>query len=122
MDGKLPPRRDDVFFAMRNQIADGIISFRNASFSLEPEIVCPITGRLVTKDVSHVDHVSPHTFRTLAETWMKRENLSFDGIALERRYDGYGWEMGSKDQARSWGLFHDTSAKLRIVHKLAQHV
>jgi hypothetical protein len=119
IDGSLPERRIDVLASMRSAVADQILAFRDAKFSGENHLLCPITGISLTKNDSHVDHVSPRTFLALADDWLKSLGLSFDQVQLTRSMDGYGWRMADLEQTSSWQSFHRSSAILCVVSRQA---
>jgi hypothetical protein len=119
IDGQLPSRRVCVLAAMREAVADQILAFREKAFGRDYQLICPITGRIVTIEDSHVDHALPKTFVSLADFWLMAEKKSFETIKLCRAQDGYGWELSDSLECKSWQSFHARNASLRMVSRQA---
>jgi len=87
IDGQLPDRRIDVLASMRSAVADQILGFRAKQFLGKSAVDCPITGQAVSRNDSHVDHVSPRTSLALTNKWLESSDLSFDQVQLVRSAD-----------------------------------
>jgi Protein of unknown function (DUF3223) len=54
--------KTDVASAFREAITDQVYECRDNGFAGKQQIVCPITGDLISRDDAHVDHAAPRTF------------------------------------------------------------
>jgi hypothetical protein len=75
---------------------------------------------LLTKENVHVDHAPPDTFFALATRWMNENGLTISGIPLVDNADNQ-WVRAMRDaaQSASWGDFHRSNAKLRVISRPA---
>jgi hypothetical protein len=110
--------RRDVFHALRNAVADQVIAFQRAAFANVAPPVCPYTNVVLCDSTAHVDHAPPETFFALATRWMAENDLSIMTIALVDNADNQ-WVRAMRDecQRRSWSIFHQANARLRIISR-----
>lgn len=115
VSGKQTNKRRLVLDAMRRAVQKQIFEYADKQFEKAPEIICPITGEIVTRDNCHVDHVYPNTFSYLSQEWIDDNNLSHETIELKHNADGYGYVFADIGILHSWQSFHSQNAKLRIL-------
>lgn len=70
-----------VLKAMRDAIAPGIIEYRRLYFAHNPApVLCQLSGKEITMQTCHIDHEVPHTFRRLADGFLRVKGYAIDGI------------------------------------------
>lgn len=91
---KKNPNKAEVFRTQcRKAVADQIIRFKKARFERVNEVLCEITGKWITWDECHVDHVYP-----------------FEDLIQDFREAGYR-------TVEDFAEYHRAKAVLRCVHK-----
>lgn len=107
----------------RRAVADQIVSFRD-NFFIEKQdgngnVACALTGVLIDKNSSHVDHVPPDTFYKIVSDFITANNIDVDSIKFIETVDGIGREFADDDSKSAFTDYHRSVAKLRIVSPLA---
>lgn len=112
--------RRDVFHALRHAVAEQVISFQRAAFAGDILPVCPYTNEVLSFSDAHVDHTPPDTFFALATRWMQQSSIEFQDVPLVENADNQ-WARAMRDgtQEASWRAFHLSSARLRIISRIA---
>ena len=112
--------RRDVFHALRHAIADQVISFQRAAFAGDILPICPYTNEILSFSDAHVDHTPPDTFFALATRWLQHNGLEYQDVSLVDNADNQ-WVRVLRDQTQedSWRAFHQISARLRIISRIA---
>jgi hypothetical protein len=110
--------RRDVFHALRHAVADQVIAFQRAAFAKAAPPVCPYANAVLSVSTAHVDHAPPETFFALATRWMAENGLSITTVPLVDNADNQ-WVRTMRDegQRRSWSIFHQANARLRIISR-----
>lgn len=103
----------DVRAALRAEVADQVISFARATFDAGP-VVCPVTGEVLRREISHVDHAAPVTFLALATEWLESRDVA--RVELDGDADGETTaRLRDRALAEDWRAFHQRRAVLRVV-------
>lgn len=112
--------RRDVFHALRHAVAEQVISFQRAAFSDDILPICPFTNEILSFSDAHVDHIPPDTFFALATRWMQQNGIEYQDVPLVDNADNQ-WirVMRDRTQEDSWCAFHQNSARLRIISRIA---
>ncbi len=99
----------------RTAIVDQKMFFRDAAFGGQSQARCALTGDMVTREESHVDHVVP--FNTLVMDWLTAEGLIENALwkTIDLVSDGTFTRIDDDNVLASWCEYHRTHAKLRIV-------
>ncbi len=107
----------------RRAIADHVVSFRNRYFIEKQDskgnVACALTGVLVDKNSSHVDHVPPDTFYKVVSDFIAINNIDLNKIEFIETADGIGREFADNILKNVFADYHRTVANLRIVSPLA---
>lgn len=107
----------------RRAVADQIIYFRDNIFLNEQnsngEIPCSITGILINKSDSHVDHIYPNTFYKIVSDFIKINNIDVNNTEFIEASDGIGREFADNIFKSTFSDYHRKVANLQIVSPLA---
>jgi len=108
---------------LRRVIDDQIQDFRRQSFANDPVIPCSMTGILIAWPQADVDHCTPHTFESIAESFAIQENLLWEAQwevqPSPHRKGSWCTEFKDPSLTQRWKDFHRTHARLRILSKEA---
>lgn len=115
-----PTPWEEYVDALRAAVMDQLIAAREAAFGSQDEILCPVKKTMMTRSVSHPDHVAPDTFSALVERfndeeWIHEENPP----QTEGGDNSCGRRLVDKGIEERWQYFHRVNAKLRIISKEA---
>lgn len=106
--------------ALRCAVADQIIEAREEAFGFEEEIRCPLQGILMTRNMTHVDHVPPDTFSVLVERFNDEEWIhEADPPGTTEGDNESGRQLVDKGLEERWRYFHKVHAKLRVISREA---
>jgi hypothetical protein len=109
--------RQRALHAMRVVVAEQIIAWRDQRFAAG-RVRCALTGRPVTPNACHVDHIDP-TFLELAERFAIREG-GWPALQVSTSPEAtIGPRLTCPDQRDRWSDYHRQAAHLRIVTPLA---
>lgn len=107
----------------RRAIADQIVSFRDRYFiekrDTDGNVACALTGVLVDKNSSHVDHIPPETFYKIVSDFITTNNIDVNSIKFVETADGIGREFADSNLKSNFSDYHRNVANLRIVSPLA---
>ena len=79
-------------------------------------LTCPILNIPVFPNNCHIDHVPPKTFKQLVKNWLITENIKIKDVKFdELKDDQIVRKMTDKTQKRSWQMFHQENAILRVL-------
>jgi hypothetical protein len=70
-----PTPIQDFKAACRSAVVREIIDFKNRTFDPGHDVVCRVTGELLSPDTSHIDHAPPWTFDAIAEAFAEGRDL-----------------------------------------------
>src|SRR5882757_391971 len=81
---------------------------------------CPITGKWITPDQAHVDHIPPDTFARLVTGFIDKNNINVEKVKIRDSEDANINKTFADDSlAENWVNHHDENAKLRVVSSFA---
>lgn len=108
--------RSDALNALREEIAEQTVSFKQSVFADKQSVPCAVRGTQTSFRDAHVDHQPPRTFAALAADWLRKEHLTLEDVAVVPTVDNaITNRMADTTQAASWRQFHMKLAVLRIV-------
>ena len=111
--------RKDQLTALRMEIEDQIIAFRDMVF-LRGKVKCPVLNVELQSEQGEVDHAPPQTFAALVKDWMMKSGINFESLLITPPRDNQSVaRMTDEKQRLSWSEFHRNNAKLRILSKEA---
>lgn len=116
LDGR-PSRKTQVMNAFRHEVWRDVATAKADFFACRASVVCEATGRSITIDDSHLDHMAPLTFEVLVYTFLKLKDLTTDSIDIENEDEGIGVWLRDRDLAREWRDYHARAAVARPVAK-----
>lgn len=107
----------------RRAVADQIISFRDNYYLKNQDgdknAKCDITGLLIGKNSSHVDHVPPKTFYKIVSDFITSNVIDINSTIFLETVDGIGREFADDNLKKNFSDYHKQIADLRIVSPLA---
>jgi hypothetical protein len=107
------------YSSARRAVSDQIIAFRDKFFTENKDsngdISCALTGVLIDKSSSHVDHVPPDTFHKIVSDFIDISNIDVDSTKFIETADGIGREFSEEEIRNSFSDYHRSNARLRIV-------
>jgi hypothetical protein len=108
--------RARVITAARQEVRGQIDNFRSSITFPAP---CAITGELIRKADTHIDHMHPLSFQDLLESWLKQGVSDWESIKVTWRMDRGQKQFVFKDPlvSESWRGYHQENAILRPVSK-----
>jgi len=110
----------DIQQAYRITVEAQVLSFRDSAFSMASAVVCPLTGRSITKDESDVDHIAPNTFLFLLKKFANVIGVKPEDLPIGDSEDGLiGRRISNPSVEQAWLEFHKANAKLRMISKEA---
>jgi hypothetical protein len=108
--------RAKVLAAMRAEIADQIIGFRDRALTTDAR--CALSGVPLTTENLHVDHDPP--FIEIAESFFGRISGGVEAIRLTSEMDGaLGRTLADRAMALDWRRFHQAGATLFLTSATA---
>lgn len=111
--------RGDKLEALRREIEDQILSFRDAAFLAGP-VHCPILGHVLGPNDAHVDHEPPATFMRLVDDWTQSIAIRLEDIEITPPADNQiVTRMTNSEQRSSWSRYHSQRSRLRILSRTA---
>lgn len=106
--------------SLRTAVMDQIMAAREGAFGSNEEILCPIRKTLMTRSVSHVDHVHPDTFASLVERFNDEEWIHEEFPPATEGGDlRCGRKLVDRGLEERWRFFHRTHARLRVISREA---
>ena len=111
--GKASSDSVSIKHAFRAAVQDQTSSVMDAAFTEACQIVCPMSGELITRGTAHVDHAPPK-FADLVQAWLIDMGMRLDEITLADDPQG-GAVMQAGSRLDSWRAFHSKHAQLRVV-------
>jgi uncharacterized protein DUF3223 len=106
----------EFIHALRKAVDPQIWDAKQKAFIGNKEINCPLSGKPMTRDQAHADHIHPDTFDALVKRFCEMEKLDHGNLPLGPSVDG---QMGRKltDSALEarWKEFHSKNAKIRVI-------
>jgi hypothetical protein len=102
--------------ACRKAVAPFVIDFKNKFFKDNSNPICCITNRLINKNTSHVDHISPKTFDKILSNFIELYCIDVLKVKFTEHDDSkIGIEFLDKDLEKRWIDFHNINAELRVI-------
>ncbi len=81
---------------------------------------CPITGKWITPDQAHVDHIPPDTFARIVTGFIDKNNINVEKVEVRNSEDVYINKTFVDDSlAENWVKHHEENAKLRVISSFA---
>lgn len=117
--------RDTFNAACRTAVRDQIQWARTIQFGANITIQCPVSGELITRDTSHVDHAVPWTFQAIVDAYLASNpvdlaTVAYVGYSATNHLDGQiVRQFQDETLARSFAEFHAGRATLRVVSRHA---
>ena len=107
--------------AMRKAIWYQIIEFRDSVFDKTDSVICPFTGKTLTRHDCHIDHAPPYTFEVIKQKFLSENKLTPDDVKLRSTVgDGNrGSDFADEALLHLWTRFHRQHATLRVVSQSA---
>lgn len=109
--------RQRVLTAFRRAVADQVLAFKNAAFSVGSTVACAVTSLRVSADEVHIDHFDPD-FNDLALGYVLARG-GWDAFAVERGDGVIGARLADDEQELDWANYHQAHARLQVVSKIA---
>lgn len=103
----------------RRAVVDQILSFRDNEFlqkkDMNGNMACAITGVLISKNTSHVDHVPPKTFKSIVLDFIAINSIDVKDSLFTEAPGGIGRVFVDDNIKNSFADYHRRVAKLRVV-------
>jgi hypothetical protein len=108
--------RARVIAAARQETRGQIDAFRR---SISFPVPCAVTGELIGRADTHIDHMHPLSFQDLLESWLEQGLGDWESIEVKWRLDRGQKQFYFKDSliSESWQDYHKENAILRPVSK-----
>jgi hypothetical protein len=107
----------------RRAIANQCLSFRDKFFlenqNSNGKVLCTLTGVLIDKNSSHVDHVPPDTFDKIILDFIAMNNIDVSSTKFIEAESGIGRMFADNSMKESFSKYHKKVAKFRIVSPVA---
>lgn len=107
-----PTNRAKVSQCCRDLIIEQIAAFRREFWPNNLSPICPLSGRRLTPQASHVDHVYP--FIKLVEDWARINQVDIETVTVKLSRKLGRLTMGDKLDS-SWREYHFRYAKLQML-------
>lgn len=115
-----PTRISQVKSACRHAIRNEIIKFKKENV-FYGESLCPITGVILEKHNTHIDHYDL-TFEEMFNLWISQEEINTDYVMeqiQETKDNDFDTRFKDTDLDIDFVRFHNANCKLRAVHSNA---
>mmetsp|Transcript_6886 Transcript_6886/g.14050 ORF Transcript_6886/g.14050 Transcript_6886/m.14050 type:complete len:379 (+) Transcript_6886:86-1222(+) len=109
--GKVPVVTASFTAAARNAVRGDILKFREGAFS-DGNPLCPISGKALTQETSHVHHFGPEDFKSIVDSFVKEKLL--DSTRLSFTSDHQFCDGALENEFRE---YHRNKSKFLLVHK-----
>ncbi len=111
--------RGDKLEALRRQVEEQIIRFRDELFS-RGKVYCPYLRVELSLNSCHIDHAPPNTFMKIVEDWLESEGIDLLDIQITPPKDyQHVTHMTDLQQKEGWSSYHLANANLRILSPIA---
>jgi hypothetical protein len=120
--GGAPSSRTEIMRAMRMEVQSDILDAKEAFFKANADadgtVVCVLSKARISRSEAHADHAPPHTFRTLADLFLKaRKIVPGPEHVTPSRDNQYAPRLVDPELAADWRAFHHENASIRVVRK-----
>jgi len=106
------------YMACREAVSTYINSYREKCFEGKEQLICPITGRIITLGESYVAYLSPY-FKELTETFKEIEGLVISEKLFKTHGDGdFTMIFADENIRQKWSDYHLQNANLQIRSKI----
>jgi hypothetical protein len=113
-----PSDRSEVKKACRTAVKECVIKYRNENV-IYGKSICPITGEILTKENTHIDHYDL-TFDLMFENWIKKYDINFLLSKINETTDNSVITcFTDKSIIDDFISYHNENSKLRAVTKNA---
>ncbi|MES3004873.1 MAG: DCL family protein [Patescibacteria group bacterium] len=106
----------------RRVVADQIVSFRNSFFNekqdLDGNVTCALSGALISRNTSHIDHIPPLTFRMIVSNFISINKIDINHTKFIAANNGIGKEFLDENIKNNFYDYHMKVAKLRVIAPL----
>lgn len=117
----VPTHASELKKACRHAIMGEILKFRDENV-IFGKSVCPITGDILTKENTHIDHYDL-TFAEIYSKWIECQNVKYLISKLNPTIDNNNETFFTDEGiSRSFRIFHNQNTNLRAVTKYANTV
>lgn len=100
--------------ACRKAVEKDIIFFKRKYFRRNSKAKCQVTGKLISADTAHVDHIFPNTFYAIVKSFIEYNKIDISTIEYETK-GIQGAMFKDKNLETKFREYHRKVAKLRIV-------
>jgi hypothetical protein len=105
-------KKHDVNKALRNAIEHQIKTVRDKiNYGVDR---CELSGCLLTKDNSHIDHYNLD-FKDVVSMWMQKNNYTYDFLYDNIEKLGVKFYITNDDINNSFNVFHEENTNLRAI-------
>ena len=110
--------REQFMAAARFAVVDQILEFKRAAFGVRFVAKCEITGRMVSEEQCHIDHVYP--FSKLVDKFIKDFGIDIEFVEYKQKGDGDIVTQFAEEYIEiKWQEFHLKFAELQVTHREA---
>ena len=107
----------------RRVIAGQVIDFKKDFFlrnqNSNAEVLCQLTGVLVTKSNSHIDHTPPMTFDKIISDFIEIHTINVNDVKFVEADNGIGRVFVDSNLKNTFSDYHQKTAQLRVVSQSA---
>lgn len=105
--------------AARRVVSQQIIDFRDLYFqtnqNIEMKVVCQLTGILISKNDSHVDHIPPNTFDKIVTDFINQYQINIRQVTFSESPEGIGTVFVDETLKENFYNYHKLMSQLRVV-------
>lgn len=118
--GKGPTRFQEVSSAFRREVRSAIHAKRDEIIRRlgdgSGRVPCAATGKLITREEGHMDHLPPMTFQVLVRTFLNARGLDLEAVPITERQDNqHSAQITDPELAKAFRDFHERTAELDFV-------
>lgn len=108
----------------RSAVRDQVIKFLNQEFFNKQDssarIKCELSGKLILKDESDVDHIPPNTFYNIVQDFIINAEIEINNVEFVGFADNeFRREFKNEELRLAFSKYHKQVAKLRVISKKA---
>ncbi len=107
----------------RRAVADQALSFRDKFFlenqNSDGNVACALTGVLINKNNSHIDHIAPATFDKIVLDFIAINNIDVSKVKFIESLNGIGRVFADNNLKDTFSTYHKNVAMLQVVSPVA---
>jgi hypothetical protein len=120
VDGKASTDLAEALKALRAEVTDELRQMKWEVFRTSGlpngKARCAISGREITLDEAHVDHMPPYSFKSIALHLLEQSSVPISPALVTPPKDNqYQPALADRSLAERWKTFYQANAKIRIV-------